>query len=143
MLITAAISLAVWVAGNMLFGPPGFSSEYLEQFKDEHEYYLSISKSEFYKKWEQRPHLNSPDHPDAPKDFAAKLEFIEKYTARHEFIEEQHRKHIYELYFEIFNALLVAAIVFFFAKNNEERRIMARQSVSERIFSESTLHMYS
>ncbi len=43
------------------------------------------------------------------------------------------------------NSMSMSALmyVFFFAKNNEERRIMARQSVSERIFSESTLHMYS
>ncbi len=33
--------------------------------------------------------------------------------------------------------------IFFFATDNEQRRNMARQSVSERSFSESTIHMYS
>jgi SpoVK/Ycf46/Vps4 family AAA+-type ATPase len=43
------------------------------------------------------------------------------------------------------NSLSMSALmyVFFFAKNTEERRNMARQSVSERSFSDSSNHMYS
>ncbi len=104
LLITAVVSLAVWLAINFLFGPAGFSNEYLEQYKAEHSHYLEVAKDEAFQKYMQRPELA------ADPEMREKAQFVEQYTSRPEFIQEQNRRWWYTLLFDFFNAGLVALI---------------------------------
>jgi len=109
LLIVAVLALIGWRVGNDIYGPPGLSEDYLEQYKADHEHYLEIVKSIPYKKYEQRPHLNDPADSDIP-GFEERVAFVEEYEQREAYQEELHRIHTYELFFEIFNAFLVIAI---------------------------------
>ncbi len=109
-LILAAVSLAVWIAGNVLLGPVGLSAEYRESHKAEHERYIEIIKSSGFKLYEQRPELNAEALP------AENVTFVEEYRANPAFIEEQHRIHLYDLFFDFFNAALVLIIAVRFGR---------------------------
>lgn len=106
-----AAYLFVAIALNILWGPPGLSKEYSADYKDEHDRYLSIMKSDGYKLWLERPELNEP-----AEDLAAQIEFIGEYEARPAFQAERQRRARYEIVFDVFNALMVAALIYRFAK---------------------------
>lgn len=116
LLITAGVSFVVWLTGNILWGPPDYSPKYLSQYKAEHDRYLTITKSEAYKRYLQRPALIDPAGSEAFPNLASDLAFVQQYEARPEFQAEQHRRHIYYLYFEIFNAVLLVVIVVYLGK---------------------------
>lgn len=113
LLAMVAIALAGWIGGNMVFGGPGLSKDYLAANKAEHDHYLEIIKSEEYKRYAERPHLmDLADHPGLAENVA----FAENYAAREDFAEEQHRRHIRGLYFDFFNASLVIILLWKLAR---------------------------
>ena len=122
LLIFFGAALIVWLGINFRLGPPGLSSAYLYGedgeggFKADHDHYLDIIKSGAYKLYEQRPHLNGPDQPGAPKDLAGNIEFVEHYEAREAFQAEEHRRALYDILFDFFNAALVVVLVVYFGR---------------------------
>lgn len=113
LLVMVAIALAGWIGGNLALGGPGLSKAYLAANQAEHDHYLEIIKSEAYKRYTERPHLMElAEHPA----LADQVAFVEAYTAREDFAEEQHRRHIRGLYFDFFNASLVVILLFKLAR---------------------------
>jgi len=112
----ALVSLVVWLAGNVLLGPPSFSGSYMEQYKQEHEHYLEVTKSHAYKLYAQRPELHPPDAPDKPPNFAASVAFVEAYMQRPEFQAEQRRIARYEIFFDFFNTGVVLVLIAWVAR---------------------------
>ena len=116
MLILGTVSFVVWIVGSILMGPAGLSKDYLEVFGDQHDEYLEIIKSQEYKLYRQRPHLHEPGLPHVPENFAQQLNFVETYLAQPEYQSELRRMHIYEVFFNVFNSLILIAILWRFAR---------------------------
>lgn len=112
------VALIGWLAGILLFGPPGLSAEYLAQYHHDHEHYVDITKSDLYKRYVERPALHGPEQLNEHDAHLLNsyLPFVEAYEARPEFQAEQHRIHRLGLYFEFFNPLLVVLLVWRFAR---------------------------
>lgn len=115
LLILAVVAVVGWVIGNMLFGPPGLTADYLETHKDAHEHYIEIIKSEDYKLYVERPALHGPEQSDNP-DLARMIAFADEYEALEEYQEQQHRIEIYNLYFDFFNAALLLVLAVYFGR---------------------------
>jgi len=116
LLILGGVAFVVWIGMNVWMGPPGLSRDYLAKHDEEHDHYLDIIKSDEYKLYEQRPALHDPHGPDAPPEFAKDLALVEHYEANPEFQAEEHRIHRYGLFFDFFNAALVAILIVRFAR---------------------------
>jgi F-type H+-transporting ATPase subunit b len=87
------------VAIIVLFGPPGYTSAYMDQYKEAHQRYIEITQSEAYKLHRERPDL----HPAEGK-LAEDVAFVEKYESREAFQQEGRRIFIYNLLFDFYNA---------------------------------------
>lgn len=107
------VALAGWIGVNWLLGPPGYSSEYLSEHGVAHEHYLEAVKNNEYKRYTQRPHLF--DLEERP-ELKQRVDFVSEYTATEAFQAEQHRIHLYSLFFEFFNTILVVVLAVRFAK---------------------------
>ena len=101
-------ALVVWLGANFLLGPPGFSKEYMDQHKADHGRYLSISKSDAFKHYEQRPWLHQDEVSQAD------AEFVATYRAMPDFRKEERRQALYETFFDFFNRLLVVVLALHF-----------------------------
>ena len=113
LMLLTAVALVGWIGVNWLLGPPGLSSEYLEKYHVSHEHYLEAIKNDEYKHYIQRPNLVTlEEHPHLQQRVA----FVEEYTANEDFQAEQHRIHLYTLFFEVFNAALVVVLIVRLAK---------------------------
>lgn len=113
-LIVFVIAYAIpGIAVNLMLGPPGMSSEWLEQGtnKDDYELYL-----EYYKDDEVKLHLQNPDRHLLSEERAADAEKVKAFEAREDVKHEFHRRHLYELIFEFVNVVAVIVIVVYFAK---------------------------
>lgn len=103
---------SVAIALNVILGPPGLSSTYLNLYKADHDQYLSIVKSDDYKLWKERPERTTDD-----PVLDEKIIFASEYEARNEFIAEQRRRGLYDTLFDFFNVgMLVFLIVRLAAK---------------------------
>lgn len=114
LIILASVAIAGWILGNLLWGPPGYSSEYTERNKAAHEHYIEVSKSVAYKRYVQRPHLNGPDSAGAPPTLARNIQFVEEYEKHPDFQAEQRRQEHYGLFFDLFNGGLVVVLAWRF-----------------------------
>ncbi|MFM1919022.1 MAG: hypothetical protein RLZZ303_656 [Candidatus Hydrogenedentota bacterium] len=99
-----------WILGNLLFGSPGLSSEYLAKYKHEHEHYLEVVKSDSYKRYIQRPHLFDMTTAHDPH-FEENLRFVEGYEHNPDLAAEEHRIERRSLFFDFFNAGLVVVLI--------------------------------
>ena len=106
-----AIAIGVWLVMAILFGPGDLSCEYRREYKEEHDRYLQITKSEPYKRYVQRPELNQPGMEGMPPNFAEQVAFVQEYELRPEFRRERLRSSFYTVFFQFFNAFLVIWIV--------------------------------
>ena len=97
---------------NMFYGPPGMSAEYLSEYKADHDRYLEATKNSDYKRWKQRPELNTAINPKLQQ----RIDFVHEYEARETFQEEEHRLHFYNYLFEFFNSGMVIILVVGLAK---------------------------
>lgn len=113
LLTLATVAVAGWLAVNWLLGPPGLSSEYLAATQGKHEQYLEAIKSDSYKHYIQRPHLADLENDPHLRHFVA---LVEEYESNSAFKAEQHRIHLYSLFFEFFNAGIVVVLVLRLAK---------------------------
>ena len=111
LLLFFAIYVAGAVAIIVLFGPPGYSGAYMEQYKDAHQHYLEIVKGSEYKRYIERPEL----HP-AEGTFANDVAFVEEYESREAFQQEQRRVYLFNLLFEFYNAAAVVLIAVRFGR---------------------------
>ena len=113
LMLLATVAVAGWIALNWLLGPPGYSSDYLAGHHAQHELYVEAIKSDGYKHYMQRPHL--VDLEQFPH-LQHQVTLVENYEASEAFQAEQHRLHLYKLFFEFFNAGLVVVLVVRFGK---------------------------
>ncbi len=101
----------------VLFGGPNYSQDYLDEYGDEHDVYLSITKSEAYKLYSQRPHLIEEMYEQRPhlepdlNLLYEQIEFVEEYESRPEFIAERRRIDRYNLYFQFLNFGAMLALI--------------------------------
>lgn len=97
---------SVAIALNVILGPPGLSSAYLDLYKADHDRYMSIVKSDDYKLWTERPERTTDD-----AVLNEKIIFASEYEARDEFIAEQRRRGRYETLFDFFNVGMLILLV--------------------------------
>ncbi|MCF6284027.1 MAG: hypothetical protein L3K26_02395 [Candidatus Hydrogenedentes bacterium] len=113
LILLVGVALVGWIGVNGLLGPPGLSKEYRVAHRAEHEHYLEVIKNDVYKHYLQRPHLVDLE---ADPTLKARVAFVNDYVARKDFQAEQHRIHLYSLFFEFFNAALVVVLIVRLAK---------------------------
>ena len=116
LLIFFGVALVGWIGGNVLLGPPGYTRAYLDENHQNHEHYIEITKHGYYKLYQQRPALHPVDGPDAPAHFDEWVAFVEEYESNPAFHEELHRMHLYELFFDFWNAGLLVVLVWHFGR---------------------------
>ena len=95
---------------NLTLGPPGLSRVYLDEYKADHDRYLTIVKSDDYKLWKERPKRTTDD-----SRLNAKIIFASEYEARDEFIAEQRRRGAYGTLFDFFNVGMLILLIARFA----------------------------
>jgi len=105
------VAIGVWLVFAFTLGPGDLSCDYRREYKEDHDRYLQIIKSEPYKRYVQRPHLNQPGSEGVPADFADQIAFVEEYESRDEFRREKLRSTFYTVFFQFFNAGLVIWLV--------------------------------
>lgn len=119
-LIAFAVVYAILAAfGTVMWGPPGYSSEYMDEHKAEHERYIEIVKSDGYKHWLQRPkrevieqaYERNPGMKPPLEELMPAVAFAEEYEQEPFFVAEKERQATYTLYFEFLNWLAVMVIV--------------------------------
>ena len=114
LILLVGVALVGWISVNWLLGPPGLSRDYLTANRVNHERYLEVVKSDDYKRYIQRPQLfDLESNPELQK----RVDFVASYVANEAFQTEQHRIHLYTLFFEFFNAGIVAVLVVRLAKD--------------------------
>ncbi len=99
LIVFAAVYVVLASGGLKLWGPPGYSAEYMDAHQDGHEQYLAITKSTAYKQYMQQGDAVAPD-----PEMAEQAAFVAEYTATPEFKAETRRRTIYEYYFGFLNA---------------------------------------
>ncbi len=113
----------------IVLGPVGMSPDYLEKFEADHDRYIETTKLDDYKRYRQRPELNSPD-----EDLAARIAFVDEYTARPEYIAEQRRRTTYGLLIDFFKVGMVIFLVLHFARKPLGELVQGMiETVSEKI----------
>lgn len=113
LILLVSVALLGWIGVNWLLGPPGLSEAYRSTHHTAHERYLEAIKNDEYKHYVQRPHLVDLE---ANPELAHRVALVAEYEATEAFQAEQHRIHLYSLFFEIFNATLVVVLILRFAK---------------------------
>ncbi len=129
------LGVAYLVCGVVLIitlGPPGLTRKYRDTYKDDHERYLEVSKSDAYKLYaELRPLAQREglpqenviekvyrEHPGLalPQSaLAAGIAFVDEYTQRPEYVQEQRRMAWFGALFDWLNTLTVLALILRFA----------------------------
>ena len=112
LLVFFVVYMAGGIVWSLLFGPPGLSSDYLERYKGDHEQYLEITKSDWYKLYLQRPKL----HPPANVRQERQAAFVDEYAHRPAFVEESKRAALFQSFFEFYNAIAVVIIAVRFGR---------------------------
>ncbi len=107
--------VAVALPTILLYGPPGFTAEYLEEYRAETDHYYEVIKSPAYKRYEARPELVKQNPDIWTEDFQEDVAFVENYKSREAYKEETHRRHLFELIFEVLNWAAVTLLIGFFA----------------------------
>jgi F0F1-type ATP synthase membrane subunit b/b' len=113
LILLVCVALTGWIGVNWLLGPPGLSKDYLAEHRAAHESYLEVIKSDDYKRYIQRPDLV---HLEAVPRLRQRVELVNAYVSNEAFQTEQHRIHLYTLFFELFNAAIVVVLVLRLAK---------------------------
>lgn len=99
------VYLIVAISLNIALGSPGLSKGYLADHSEAHDRYLDITKSDPYKLYKQRPHLQEPD-----AQLAASIEFVAEYEQNPLFLAEQARIWWRLLVFNLLNAATLIAL---------------------------------
>jgi F-type H+-transporting ATPase subunit b len=119
-----AVYMVVAIAVNVLWGPPGMSADYLDQYEADHERYIQIKKSEGYARYRQRPDMDlvaqayekfpglDPPLSELPEAVA----FMDAYTARPAYKEQMRRRAIYDGIFEVYNFAAVVFLIVWFGR---------------------------
>lgn len=100
---------------NMIFGPPGMSKEYMDEFKADQNRYIEAVKNKEFKEWKQRPHLVDVDA-EGNAGLRGRIVFVGAYETRELFQSEMRRRGIYDLIFDFFNTIMVIVLVGWFAR---------------------------
>lgn len=111
LLAFVGVYVVIGLAVNMLYGPPGFSNEFLNDYRNEADRYLEIVKSERYKLWKENPEVNPPD-PELQQQIA----FVERFQANPDFREEMERRDHYNAISDWFNVIMLTVLVVVLAR---------------------------
>lgn len=109
LLVFVAVYVAASIAGMRMWGPPGFTEEYLKNYDADHERYLQIIKSKPYQVYIQQGAAAPPD-----TRLADQAAFVNDYRARENFQAESTRQARYGYYFDFLNiaGLIIIAVRF-------------------------------
>ncbi len=102
----AVVYIAAGLGVNLLLGPPGYSSDFMEIYKDDVDRYQEIVKSESYKLWSENSSLNPPD-----AALENNIAFIESFRSNPDFEAEARRRGRYNVITDMFRALMLAILV--------------------------------
>ncbi len=103
-----AVAFGVWLLFAITLGPGDLSCAYRAEYREDHDRYLNVIKSEPYKRYLQRPHLNEPGMEGVPESFTwEQVDFVKDYEGSDEFRRERLRSTFYTVFFQFFNAGLV------------------------------------
>lgn len=119
-----AVYMVIAIAVNVLWGPPGMSTGYLDEYAADHDRYIQIKKSQGYARYLQRPDMDLvaqayEQNPglDPPLDqLPAAVAFMDEYTARPQFQAEMRRRAIYDGIFEVYNFAAVVFLIVWFGR---------------------------
>jgi F0F1-type ATP synthase membrane subunit b/b' len=111
LIVFAAVYVVLAGAGLAIWGGPDYSAEYMDRFKDDHERFLSITKSTNYKKYMQQGEA-APEN----ETLGAQKAFVAEYTSRSEYIAEEQRRGMRQTYFGILNATALVLIAIRFGR---------------------------
>lgn len=106
----------VWSGIEAAFGPPSMSSGYLDSYKDEHERYLEIVKSDDYKLYAEKKMWGTAPTSIEDDALADKIVFVSEYETRDAFIAEQARRSRYETLFDFFKIAMAVALIVRFGR---------------------------
>lgn len=111
LLIFVAVYVVIGLGVNMLYGPPGFSNEFMEDYRDETDRYLEIVKSEEYKLWQENPDVNPPG-PALEQQIA----FVDDFEGNPDFRREMARRERYNAITDWFNVIMLTVLVVVLAR---------------------------
>lgn len=106
-----AAYLLIAVVLNATLGPPAMSEEFLGEYKRDYDHYLSITKSNAYKLWSERPALHPPEGEEAEQ-----FNFVESFEALPAFQAEKSRRMFYDIAFDFLRAAMVIILVVRFGR---------------------------
>jgi F0F1-type ATP synthase membrane subunit b/b' len=126
-------AFAAWLTLVLLFGPSGYTSDYMSgvftfegremERKAAHDEYLLIIKSFPYKLYAQRPHLHPPEaERNLEKEMRGEeyiterdVRFVAAYEGQEAFQQEQRRRGLFEFLYRALNVVLIIVLVWRFA----------------------------
>lgn len=106
-----AVYVVIGVAINMMYGPPGYSNEFMQEYREETDRYLDIIKSDEYKLWNENPDVNPPT-----PALQQQIEFVNVFTANPAFREEVERRDFYAGISDWFNVIMLTVLVVVLAR---------------------------
>jgi F-type H+-transporting ATPase subunit b len=129
--------IGIALIANVLLGPPGQSSDYLEKHKDDHARYQETVKSAPYKHFTQLTaagvdesealdRIYAPDEGKGPHEellvdpprgeLERNLPFVREYASREDYQQEQARIWRYGIFFDFYNSLSLIVLVIWFGR---------------------------
>lgn len=111
LIIYAVVYMVVAILINVIWGPPGLSKDYRDQFKEDHESYLNIVKSDPYKLWKENEALHPPTETNK-KDF----DIAEAFQATDTFKAEAFRRKLYQRSFDFWTFIMIILLAVRFGK---------------------------
>lgn len=126
LLAFVAVYVVIGIGVNVLYGPPGFSSEFLEEYRSETDRYLEIVKSDAFKLWEENPEANPPG-----SELERQIAFVEEFRSNPAFRAELDRRERYRTISDWFNVIMLTVLVVVLARG-PIARFVAGMVASER-----------
>lgn len=111
-----AVYLVIALPIAFMFGPPGFSGDFLEEYQNDLDHYYEVVKSDQYKRWSQRPHIVESDPLAYTDAFAADVAFVQDFEDNAAFVGEMRRRDTFRILFNILNVGVAVALILRFGR---------------------------
>ena len=111
LIIYFGVYLAVSILINVTLGPPGMSEAFLERFKEDYDRYLTITKSEDYVRWQERPGLIAPEGA-----LVDNIAYVQRFETTPEFAQERDRRYWYGTAVDFFRFVMIIILAWYFGK---------------------------
>lgn len=106
-----AVYVIVGIGVNVTYGPPGYSREFLEQYRVETDRYHEIIKSDPYKLWAENPDVNPPD-----ETLQRRIDFVHDFAQNPDFQAEDRRRARYNAITDWFNVIMLTLLIVVLAR---------------------------